>query len=313
MRVLYLPFFLAFFTLSTTVIAIEVEQGVVYSAGTLIESSEVGAAFTVPEGWQGVWPNGSQFFILESQALQANLFLMFDAINEQQLMTLMSGNIPLDNGIALQPLSTPKKNQHLIEAQYRVVGIPHITDAFVAGRELRSGLSVAIIALAQTSDTKVNQTTSSIVRDMESIEVKVDTTRAPDNNHGAQSWQNYMRGRYIARYYTGSDYHEKQELWLCSDGTFFSSFNSGGYSMNGASGAFQSGGQGHWKAEGHTTGSGSLTLQFGAGKKIEGNTPGFDWTETSAGGERRTYRLTLGDKLYLDNKQWLRGNNEYCE
>ena len=297
--------------------AVEVQPGVLYQSGTLIESSDVGASFTIPQGWQGAWPNGSQFFILESQALQASLFMLFDTISQQQLVQLMSNPIPLDTGISLQPLAKPESKNGQIEARYSVVGAPQAMSAFVSGREVRPGLSVAIIALTTSSNNTVFQTTSQIVGSIKSKPVQATpaTTTAHTTssaNAGGQSWQEYMRGRYIARYYTGSGYSEKEELWLCSDGTFHSSFNSGGYSMNGASGASQSGGRGQWRAEGNIGGSGVLILQFGAGKVVTGSGPGFDWSEQSSGGERWTYQLTLGDSLYLDNNKWLRGNNDYC-
>lgn len=291
--------------------AVEVQQGVLYQGGTLIESQQLGVAFKIPRGWQGAWPNGSAFFVLESSELQANLFMTFDQIGKQQLQQMMSQNIPLDTGMLLQPLAKPTTRQALLQGEYQVVGAPSPMHAMVVGKELRKNFSVAVIALTYTVNPQVNTITANIVN---SIELRK-TNSAPQTATtagGKGSWQEYMRGRYIARYYTGSGYSEKQELWLCSDGTFYSSFNSGGYSMNGASGATQSGGRGHWKATGSTTGTGTLILQFGAGKVVQGSAPGFDWTETSAGGERWTFQLSLNGKLYLDNTQWLRGNNEYC-
>ncbi|MCG8614531.1 MAG: hypothetical protein MI864_28800 [Pseudomonadales bacterium] len=302
--------------ISVSVQSIEVQQGVVYPSGTRVESAQLGAAFTIPEGWQGAWPSGSEFFLLESRHLQANLFMMFDEVDQQQLLQIMSQSIPLDSGIQLIPNKQPITKNGIIAAPYTVKGSPTPLNAYVAGRELRQGLSVAIVALSQPQNRddkniEVNQITTELVKNIESRKPVIQNSGTTDQ--GPNAWQTYLRGRYIARYYTGSGYSEKQELWLCSDGSFYSSFNSGGYSMGGASGAAQSGGQGHWHAEGSINSAGTLVLQFGAGKISQGSTPGFDWQETSAGGERWTYELTLTDKLYLNNKKWLRGNNEYCQ
>ena len=114
----------------------------------------------------------------------------------------------------------------------------------------------------------------------------------PTGGEGNADWQSYMRGRYIARFYTGSGYHEKTELWLCSDGRFSRSGEGGGFG-GGASGAFQGGGSGRWSASGKQPGAGELRLEHADGIA--------------------TYRLTLeGGSLYLDGTKWLRGDNEYC-
>jgi hypothetical protein len=299
------------FTLITPLRAEEVQQGKLYSQGTQIESAQLGVAFTIPNGWQGAWPNGSAYFVLESGALQSTMFMSFDQLGKQQLMQTMSQNIPLDSGMVLQPLSAPKAKGSLITGQYQVMGAGTPMHAVVVGRELRQGFSVALIALTYNKNETVSNVASNMIRAMTTKEPQ--TAQANSGAAGGSgSWQAYMKGRYIARYHTGSGYSEKQELWLCSDGTFYSSFNMGGYSMNGASGASQSSGRGYWKATGSVSGAGTLILQFGAGKVVQGSGPGFDWTENSAGGERWTFQLVLRDKLYLDNTQWLRGNNEYC-
>ncbi len=302
--------FIVLFAYATWLPAVEVQQGQLYAPGTLIESSEVGAAFTIPPGWQGAWPPGSQFFILESQALKASLFMLFDQSNEQQLRHQMSQAIPLDATVTFSPVSGPKKTSGgALTAQYRVAGQPSLA-GFVAAREFRAGFSVAVIALSQQSTSQqVNTLTEQLVRSIESRKV---AAQSRPSTQGGQPWQEYMRGRYIARYYSGSSYGEKEELWLCSDGTFYHSFGSGGFSMNGASGAGQSQGQGRWKAEGSTGRQGTLILQFGAGAEFRGSAPGFEWGESGPGGERWNYQLALADKLYLNGDQWLRGDNEYC-
>lgn len=303
--------------LGNSILAVEVQQGVVYNSGTRIESSQIGVAFTIPESWQGAWPNGSQFFVLESSTLKANLFLMFDQVSKQQLQQIMSQTIPLDSGISLQPISRPINHSDRLESHYSVMGAPQAMSAFVSGREFRPGFSVAVIALSQSNNKAVEQIASSLIGSIETKAITASqasaSTQTATSNSGGQPWKDYMKGRYIARYYTGSGYSEKEQLWLCSDGTFYSSFNAGGYSMNGASGASANSGQGRWHAEGNTSGTGTLILQFGAGKVVEGHGPGFDWTESSAGGERWTYQLNLKDKLYLNDSQWLRGNNDYCK
>lgn len=98
----------------------------------------------------------------------------------------------------------------------------------------------------------------------------------------------------MARYYTGSGYREKQALWLCSDGSFATSFNSGGFSMEGFSGAGSNDNTGNWQATGNVNQPGTLQLNYADGTQMK-------------------IKLQLQDKLYLNGDQWLRGDNERCQ
>lgn len=85
--------------------AVEVEQGKLYSAGTLVESSQTGEGLTIPPGWQGAWPVGSELFVLESTELKANIIMAFQPGSETTLYTLLSNTIPLDTTTQLEPVA----------------------------------------------------------------------------------------------------------------------------------------------------------------------------------------------------------------
>ncbi len=65
--------------LSTSVsMAVEIQQGKVYSGGAYVESSQTGVGLIIPQGWKGAWPQGSEMFVLNSVNLKANIFMNFE-------------------------------------------------------------------------------------------------------------------------------------------------------------------------------------------------------------------------------------------
>ncbi|HHI94360.1 MAG TPA: hypothetical protein ENK04_12735 [Gammaproteobacteria bacterium] len=133
-------------------LAVEVQQGQIYSAGTYIESAQTGIGLTIPQGWKGAWPQGSEMFVLESASLKANIFMTFEQGNEAGLRTLMSNPIPLDARTQLVPASTPKRTGNIYTANYSVAGAPRLT-GFMAAQILPPSRGVAFIALSADAAT----------------------------------------------------------------------------------------------------------------------------------------------------------------
>jgi len=296
-------------------LAVEVQQGKQYAGGAYVESSQAGIGLSVPMGWKGTWPTGTEVFMLESRALKATVFMTFEQLDDAGIRALMSNPVPLDTMTRLVPKSPVRMTGKVYTAQYTVDGAPELS-AYITARAIRPALAVAFIAMSADAST---------VTEVERIALKLATnlkvntpatppatTKAPTQN-GGDLWSDYFKGRYIAHYFSGSGYTEEQHLWLCSDGRFLYKSASGGYSPSGASGAYDSRGKGYWTATGSTNGEGQLILQFGAGSVSETHTPDTDTSSTGEGGERWVYHVLLEKKLYLDGKQWLRGRNGICD
>jgi len=269
-------------------LAVEVQPGRIYTGGTVIQSSPLGVTFTIPNGWRGGWPAGSSAFVLDNDAGDATIMMVFDQFTGPQIASMMAQNIPLDDSIYLMPDSAPSRKPAHFENHYQVMGSAMQLNAFIAAKQLREGLSLATIIMTA----KITDPHQSVVVELTNG-MALSEPQAPKTDTNEESWQEYMKGRYIARYYTGSGYREKQELWFCSDGNFASSFNSGGFSMDGFSGAANDSNHGTWQASGSVSQSGTLHLTY-------------------ANGNQNTIQLQLQDKLYLDGVQWLRGDNERC-
>ena len=137
---------------SSVSLAVEVQQGQIYSGGTYIESTQTGIGLTIPQGWKGAWPQGSEMFVLESASLKANIFMTFEQGDEAGLRILMSNPIPLDARTQLVPASTPKRTGNIYTANYSVAGAPRLT-GFMAAQILPPSRGVAFIALSADAAT----------------------------------------------------------------------------------------------------------------------------------------------------------------
>ncbi|MFV2056803.1 MAG: hypothetical protein ACC707_10065 [Thiohalomonadales bacterium] len=186
--------------------AVEVQQGQIYSGGTYVESRQTGVGLIIPRGWQGAWPQGAEAFVLESAALKANIFMSFEQGTEAGLRKLMSSPIPLDSSTQLIPASRPKRTGNVYTANYTVAGAPQLT-GFMAAQILPSSLGVAFIALSANAATKqqVNQVALRLANGL--------TVKAPVPNQPA------------ARSKGKSEFYQSGDASIVSDGecTYFSS------------------------------------------------------------------------------------------
>lgn len=300
---------LAFYTVNLH--AVELSVGEVYHAGTSVLSSEAGLSLTIPSGWLGAMPQGVNAFVIQRQGSQDTILVQAERMDKQSVVALMNQPIVLDQGVVLTPLGKTSEKSGIISGKYSVSGqYAH------ARSEIRSlvgeyGVSVALIGLGFTEG-EPGKTLDALVK---SVKFQAPgggrKEEAATSGGGSQSWSDYMRGRYIVYYYTGSGYHEEDHIWLCSDGSFYRSNSSGGFG-DGASGAFGGKGSGRWSATGILPGEGVLTLTSGPGV-FEGNTTFGDWKEPRESSQA-SFRLSLkNNKLYLDDSQWLRDSNKRCQ
>ena len=292
---------------------VEIQQGQQYPAGSLLESSAAGVALTVPDGWVAGWPQGSSMLVLARSDNQGSVFVYVDAFDAASAMQLMAQPVALGDGVVLVPKKAPRTaSGDRLVADYSVNGAPQKLKARIETRIGGHGVGAAFIAVATPAVFDEVRGTAAGLADSMRFSAPVTASAAGSSGGDGGSWQDYMRGRYVVRYYTASGYTEEEHVWLCSDGSFLRSTASGGFG-GGASGAFAGKGHGAWQAQGTTDRVGELVLQYGAGSVSETGTTFGDWSEQGAGGERLVYALELRDgKLYLDDRQWFRDANQQC-
>jgi hypothetical protein len=299
----------------TTVQGVEIQQGQQYAAGTLLESSAAGMALSVPAGWVAGWPQGSGMLLLARSDNQGSIFVYVDEFDTDSARQLMAQPVPLGNGITLTPKSAPvTAGDGTLNADYTVSGASADLHGRISTRIGQHGVGAAFIVIATgNAIDSVRNTAASLVGSVRFSQPAVAQAATGGDDGVTGSWQDYMRGRYVVRYYTGSGYTEEEHIWLCSDGSFYRQTSSGGFG-GGASGAFAGKGHGSWKARGSTDSVGELILQYGAGSVSETGTTFGEWTEQGAGGERVTFSLQFSEGyLYLNDRKWFRDGNQRCQ
>ena len=281
----------------TPTAAAQIEPGRIYTGGEQISDPETGLRLAIPAGWRGRLSPDGDSFLLESEVGGGYLVVLADELTEAQARQQMAEPMDLGDGIVLTPAGQVQDvaSGHL-SASYSVSGAPSEFVGTVDVRLTQSGLGVAFILL---SPPEVAQAQQEAMREFAfSLGVQEQNQQAPGAGQAAagnDEWEPYLRGRYLARYFTRTGYTESTELWLCSNGEFYYDTQGGGFG-GGASGAAQSRGQGRWSATGAGK-TGTLILAWSSG-------------------ERSTLDLMYdyeNDRLYVDGDRMLRGNNERCQ
>lgn len=268
----------------------QIQPGQVYLGGDRISDPSVGLALTLPQGWRGALAPDGSAFVMESESGGGYLVVMADQGTEAEARAQMAAPLDLGGGVVLRPEGEVRQiaSGHL-SARYTVSGTPTPLAGTVDVRITGGGLGVAFVLLSPPAAVERHRD------EMRAFALSLGVSEPVAQSAGGQDeWEPYLRGAYLARFYTRTEYTESTELWLCADGTFYLNDQAGGFG-GGASGAVQGLGQGRWSATGSGA-TGTLTLQW-------------------SNGERSTWELEYDYELnrtYVNGARWLRGENDRC-
>ncbi len=271
-------------------VAAQIDPGRVYSGGEQISDPQLGLRLTIPGGWRGQLSPDGERFELASDEGDSFILVIADAMTEADARAQMAAPVDMGGGVVLSPTGEVQAvgSGHL-SAAYSVTGVQTEVTATADVRLTQSGLGVAFVLV---SPPETHGARLEAMRELAlSLGVEAPQVQSAGGN---DEWEPYLRGMYLARYFTRTGYTESTEIWLCSDGTFYYNSQGGGFG-GGASGAAQATGGGRWSATGAGR-SGTLTLAWG-------------------NGERSTFALEYDydqDRLYVDGERMLRGANERC-
>jgi hypothetical protein len=227
---------------------------------------------------------------MESEAGGGYMVVLADRLTEADARTQLAEPVDLGDGVVL----TPSGEVHEIATGHLSAGfgVSGATSEMVATVDVRltqAGLGVAFVLLSPPASAESHRAT------MREFALSLGVSEAPaPATTGSDEWEPYLRGRYLARFFTRTGYTESTELWLCSDGTFWLNDQSGGFG-GGASGAFQRLGGGQWSATGAGA-DGTLRLWWSDGSEVTWPLE-YDYAQ---------------DRLYIDGERFLRGENERC-
>jgi hypothetical protein len=302
---------LIYFCSLSQLIAAELSPGGVYPEGATVQSSGLGISLTIPAGGVGTLPQGVEALILKKQDAQDTILIRAERIDKSSIVAMMNQPIVLDTGLTLIPIGRTVEKAGVIIGHYSVTGHYANSRAQINSIVGNHGVSIALIGIGFSPD-EPQKTLAQISNTLTFSTSQVTQQSNTDSNaDGSTPWFDYMRGRYIVYYYTGSGYHEEDHIWLCSDGTYYRSNSSGGFG-GGASGAFGGKASGRWQATGTMPELGILTLTTGPGV-FRGDTTFGSWEENT-GPSQTSFKLSIQDnKLYLNGSKWFRDNNQRCQ
>lgn len=117
-------------------------------------------------------------------------------------------------------------------------------------------------------------------------------TENPAASGNAEHWSKDLLGRELALISSGSGHYSQKSLFLCRNGTYRTSSNSGNFG-GGAYSDARRGAAGRWQASGPAN-AGVLVLR-------------------ANNGSQQRYRVTVSEEgLYLDGTRWQRGKDSGC-
>jgi len=256
--------------------------------GSLSLSS--GLVLSVPSNWKGSAMNSDTASLVGPDG-QSTIIATNKPGTPEEVRAQLSAPIDLGRGVVLTPTTAVHVLNGLTTADFNVSGAQGPAKGIVVFKALGGGRYLGLIAIVPPGSVEGTRPVLNAI-------MASSTVRAPPASVASSSpnsWASYMRGRYIARFYSGNGYSEKHEMWFCSDGTFATAMDGGGFTSGVASGAFGSNGTGTWTATGETSAPGRLLL-------VRDN------------GQQGELQLQLGsDGIYLGRERWLRGDNNRCQ
>ena len=247
-----------------------------------------GLTLAVPQGWRGAVADAATASLAGPDG-DSTILVVMKTETREQIEAELAAPLDLGRGIVLTPSAAPQKADDDYLADYAVAGTPRPARGVLRIKVLADGRAIALVGVVPEA----------AVEDTRRIEGEImaaSLAHAPVALQAAEagSWGEYLRGRYLAMFYSGGTYHEKHELWFCSDGTYASAMDGGGFTADVASGAFGSNATGTWSATGDLSAEGSITM-------------------IRSDGQQGQARVQMGaDGLYLNGARWLRGDNNRC-
>ena len=156
----------------------------------------------------------------------------------------MSQAIAVGNGVVFHPKGQVQIKDSILTADYSVSGSRTPLLGQVTTVVGESGRGVSFMAGSGPQDAeRLRSALSKISASLSLVQPKPKSSDSQARETG--SWMEQLSGRKLSRFFTRSGYTEEEYIWLCPEGLFFRSSQSGGFG-GGASGAFQAENAGTW-------------------------------------------------------------------
>lgn len=204
---------------TTAVIAIELEPGRQYDAGTRVESTADGVSFVVPQGWFGGVPPQSSAFVIGSNTIAGmGLVIMRQSAGWEDVQAYLNQPQDLGDGVVLVPVTQGR----MTDGRYEIE----------LGNQLYRGLAVGMVG--DTGNAAVIFFGGPAAESHRYLEFARATAASveftsPRQTAEQQQWQSLLAGMMLRRmssYYSGgldgayAGGSSSETLHLCSDGSY---------------------------------------------------------------------------------------------
>lgn len=266
---------------ATSVTAEEIQAGVEYQGPKTLGIARIGVSFNLPAGWAGGLPQGGDTFLVGRAGSNGYIFISAEEATLEAAKAHLSQTLPVDQ-VIMTPRGEAKISGSRVTNDYTVTGGQVPLEGKATAVIGKTGWGVVVLAVATAEEMPVfDKAAAAIIGSLKIVAPK--KPKASTKGY----WGAMLGGKRVVRFYHGSGYSEKQQYFICPDGRFAYDFSGGGFSMDGASGAFQSKDGGTWSTSGDANG-GTLTLNYNDGRSS-------------------TYQLAEQEgKLMIDGQRWLR-------
>ncbi|NRA67221.1 MAG: hypothetical protein HRU19_22245 [Pseudobacteriovorax sp.] len=266
---------------------VEVTPGVKFTGGSLLQFSYYGVTLTLPQSFIGVATPNAKTVVMESaDKKQGNIIGVIATGDQSALINELSSPVQLEEGVILNPTGSVSTEGNKSTAEYTIQGANDrlATITIIFGDH---GYHLTLISLAAKDAFDEFKTIAATI----SSSVILDTPN-PDAPGPQAELKQMLEGYLLQRFYSASDYSEKERIYLCTDGSVTRIFHSSGSSVNG-SGVFHKEYNGTWRVEG-TRFQGAIILDY------DDNT-------------QSTFQITISDEqTTVDGKKWFRTQEAGC-
>jgi|GEM_PF-865556 len=260
------------------------------SAGYQEKEATWGIAYTTPAGWASQIADGVRYFISPDQKKIIVLFPDTESTSLQELREGAKAGI-VEGATRLMPQGNAANfGNDGVSVPLSGTFNGKQAKGYAIGRLSPYKSGAVMVGVSETADYN-----TSFENEIKSFAKKIQffaPQRATDDNGNVADWGIYMKGRKLARVKSDTGFYMEIYIYLCSDGSFKYTDNSGGFG-GGASITSNSADTGRWQAYGKGN-SGQLILNF-------------------SNGSTKTYNTKLeSDGLYLNGTRYYRDKNELC-
>ena len=232
------------------------KPGAIYNAGDAIFAPLVGYHGIVPAGWFGTLPQEEEvFMLLPSDNNEGYMFINANHMNLQELRNDWNHALSVTDEIVISLKRAPAMDGNRMYGDFDVTGTRQPFRGYALAMDGGHGWTITVALLAPNDLFEQYKANFDQLVASSKVEAPSLGSRYDDFN-----WATFLKNKYLMSYLSSTQYSEKNEVWLCADGTFRSKIRDKGM-LKTEKKAYKGSNKGSWKAEGIGA-QGKLHLYF---------------------------------------------------